>query len=127
MIVRLAGMALLFLGTAACTVPGGGPQPVAQTRSALVAKDLIEKMDATDIAPANRAELEALDGADVDAPQIWRGPSGAYGEVTAGAAYQSGGRPCRDFRHTLYGKLRPESQSGTACKDAGGWRVVSAT
>jgi len=112
------------VGGPAELAPAGAPQ--AGTTGGMVASTLAEKLDPADRAIAAAAEGRALDGPGEGAPQIWRSPSGAFGEVSAGASFQSGGRPCRDFTHTIYINKRPEVAQGTACRTGRAWRLVSA-
>ncbi len=56
----------------------------------------------------------------------WRNPdTGAYYEVTPTRTYRSAEGPCREFRMRAEIDGRPETVSGTACRQPdGSWRMV---
>ncbi|MCP8937731.1 glycine zipper 2TM domain-containing protein [Alsobacter sp. SYSU M60028] len=56
----------------------------------------------------------------------WRAPSGAYGYVDPGPVYVDNSGTCRRYTHTIYIDGRPQSGSGTACRNPdGSWEIVS--
>jgi surface antigen len=70
--------------------------------------------------------MDALERGQSGAPVSWKNPdSGRYGTVVPGPAYQSSGRNCRSFTHTVYINGQPETARGTACRNPdGSWMAV---
>jgi surface antigen len=83
-------------------------------------------LDEADRQRAYAAEMQALQYGDPGAPVAWRNPdSGRYGTVVAGAPYQSSGRGCREYTHTIYINGRPQTAAGVACRNPDGtWTPV---
>ena len=84
-------------------------------------------LDERDRRRAYAAEMQALEYGQDDAPVGWRGESsGYYGTVVPGPYYESGGRRCRRYSHTVYINGQPQLARGTACRNPdGGWTPVS--
>ena len=84
-------------------------------------------MDDEDKQRAYAAQIEALERGRSGAAVAWRNPdSGRYGSVLPGPAYQSNGRQCRPYSHTIHIDGRQEVSRGTACRNPDGtWTAVS--
>ena len=83
-------------------------------------------MDEEDRRIAYAAEMQALESGAPGAAVGWRSQRTAYyGNVVPGPYYESGGRRCRQFTHTVYINGRPEIARGTACRAPDGrWVAV---
>jgi surface antigen len=83
-------------------------------------------MDEEDRRMAYEAEMRALESGAPGAAVSWRSPRTAYyGNVVPGPYYESAGRQCRAYTHTIYVNGRPESARGTACRGPDGrWVAV---
>lgn len=58
--------------------------------------------------------------------QTWKGKHGAFGYVEPGAETVRAEGVCRDYVHKIYVGGRPQSGSGSACRDpSGAWRFGS--
>jgi surface antigen len=78
-------------------------------------------LDEADRRRAYAAEAQALQYGEPGTPVAWRNPdSGRYGTVVAGSPYQSGGRGCREYTHTIYIEGRPQTAEGIACRNPDG-------
>jgi surface antigen len=84
-------------------------------------------LDERDRQIAYAAEMQALESGQPGAAVGWRGEqSGYYGNVVPGPYYQSNGRRCRQYTHTVYINGRPEVARGTACRNPDGtWIAVT--
>jgi surface antigen len=78
---------------------------------------------------AYAAEMQALEYGEVGAPVGWRSDRRAaqyYGTVVPGPYYDTGGRRCREYSHTVYVNGRPQTARGTACRNPDGtWTPVA--
>jgi surface antigen len=83
-------------------------------------------MDDEDKRRAYAAQMEALERGPSGAPVAWRNPdSGRYGSIVPGPAYQTDGRNCRQYTHTIYIDGRPQTARGSACRMPDGtWQPV---
>lgn len=126
-IVTLALVTALGLATSACVSsdqekPAAAAVPAAPTKPAVagvLAGALGAKLDEADRETAFDAQLQSLSSGK---RQSWRGGKGSYGYIEPGT--ESGS--CRDYSHTVYIAGRPQTGSGSACKDAtGNWTVKS--
>ena len=82
-------------------------------------------LDAADRRAALDAEYRALEYGRPGAPVQWRGNSGHYGDVVAGAQYRVNDYNCRDYTHTIYIDGEPQVARGTACRQTDGtWQPV---
>ena len=83
-------------------------------------------MDEEDRRMAYAAEMQALESGAPGAAVGWRSQRTAYyGSVVPGPYYESGGRRCRQFTHTVFVNGRPETARGTACRAPDGrWVAV---
>ena len=83
-------------------------------------------MDEEDRRMAYAAEMQALESGAPGAAVGWRSQRTAYyGSVVPGPYYESGGRRCRQFTHTVFINGRPETARGTACRAPDGrWVAV---
>ena len=81
-------------------------------------------MDDEDKRRAYAAQMQALEKGPSGAPVAWRNPdSGRYGSIVPGPAYDSNGKNCRQFTHTIYIDGKPQTARGTACRDPdGNWQ-----
>ena len=78
-------------------------------------------LDDEDKQRAYAAQMDALERGPSGAPVSWKNPdSGRYGTVVPGPAYESGGRNCRSYTHTIYIDGRPQTARGTACRNPDG-------
>ncbi|MEO1282337.1 MAG: RT0821/Lpp0805 family surface protein [Pseudomonadota bacterium] len=93
----------------------------------IVGHSIGQSLDEQDRRYAQTAEYSALEKGESGRPVSWRNPdSGHYGEVVPRESYNRGGRPCRNFEHTVYIGGRPETMRGRACRNADGtWTNVS--
>jgi surface antigen len=84
-------------------------------------------LDERDRQIAYAAEMQALENGQPGAAVGWRGEtSGNYGSIIPGPYYQSAGRRCRQYTHTVYIHGRPEAARGTACRNPDGmWIAVT--
>lgn len=91
---------------------------------AILGGELGRRIDRNDQMAAAQAQNQALA---TNAPITWNDPSGdVYGTVTPVRTYQSGGRYCREYVHTVYIDGRARDARGTACQlDDGSWQIVS--
>jgi surface antigen len=77
---------------------------------------------------AYAAEMQALEYGEPGAPVGWRSDRRAeyYGTVVPGPPYQTAGRRCREYSHTVYVNGRPQTARGTACRNPDGtWTPVA--
>lgn len=80
-----------------------------------------KSLDDQDRRYAQEAELAALEDGRSGVSRTWRNPdSGRYGEVVPQRPYRRGPRHCRDYTHTVFINGRPETMSGTACRNPDG-------
>jgi surface antigen len=84
-------------------------------------------LDEEDRRMAYAAEMQALEHGAPGVAVGWRSErTRYYGNVVPGPYYESGGRRCRAYTHTIYVNGRPESARGTACRAPDGrWVAVS--
>lgn len=84
-------------------------------------------LDERDRRRAYAAEMQALEYGQDGAPVGWRGEqSGYYGTVVPGPYYETAGRRCRQYTHTIYVNGQPQAARGTACRNLdGSWTPVS--
>jgi surface antigen len=111
--------------------PGGAPPgnraPVSSAMiGSMIGNQLGAAMDDEDKRRAYAAQVQALEGGPSGAPVAWRNPdSGRYGSIVPGPAYDSNGRNCRQFTHTVYLDGKPQTARGTACRGPDGtWQPV---
>lgn len=80
-----------------------------------------KSLDEQDRRYAQEAELAALEDGRSGIARNWRNPdSGRYGEVVPQRPYRRGPQHCRDYTHTVFINGRPETMSGTACRNPDG-------
>ena len=84
-------------------------------------------MDDEDKRRAYAAQIQALETGPSGAPVAWRNPdSGRYGSIVPGPVYDSQGRSCRQYTHTIYIDGHPQTARGTACRGPdGSWNPVA--
>jgi surface antigen len=84
-------------------------------------------MDDEDKRRAYAAQIQALETGPAGAPVAWRNPdSGRYGSIVPGPVYDSQGRNCRQYTHTIYIDGRAQTARGTACRGPDGtWNPVA--
>lgn len=84
-------------------------------------------LDERDRRRAYAAEMQALEYGQDGAPVGWRGEnSGYYGTVVPGPYYETSGRRCRQYTHTIYVNGTPQAARGTACRNPdGSWTPIS--
>ncbi|HYD99205.1 MAG TPA: hypothetical protein VEH84_07470 [Alphaproteobacteria bacterium] len=115
-------------GAAAGTQIGSGSGQTAATIGGAVLGLLIGGELGSQIAPADQACIaSALDHAPDRRAVAWRDPDQdvAY-RVVPTRSYESAGRTCRDYHVEIGVDGRPESATGTACRQGDGtWRIVN--
>jgi len=84
-------------------------------------------LDERDRQMAYQAEMQALEAGQPGTAVGWRSEHTAYyGTIVPGPYYQSSGRRCRQYTHTVYIQGRPEVARGTACRNPdGAWIAVT--
>lgn len=84
-------------------------------------------LDEEDRQMAYAAEMQALEAGAPGVAVGWRSERTAYyGNIVPGPYYESAGRRCRSYTHTIFINGRPESARGTACRAPDGrWVAVS--
>jgi surface antigen len=83
----------------------------------LVGSAVGASMDEEDRQVAYAAEMQALEHGVPGVAVGWRSErTRHYGNIVAGPHYETGGRRCRAYTHTIYVNGRPESARGTACR-----------
>lgn len=84
-------------------------------------------LDAQDRRRALEAEYRALEYTPGGQPVTWKGKSGGRsGEVVAAQPYSVGSQNCRQYIHTVYVGLEPQSARGTACRNSdGSWTPLT--
>lgn len=92
----------------------------------VVGHSIGKSLDEQDRRFAQEAELAALEDGRSGRARPWRNPdSGHYGEVVPQKPYMRGSRHCRDYTHTVFIDGRPETMSGTACRNPDGtWSSI---
>lgn len=92
----------------------------------IVGHSIGQSLDEQDRMLAQEAEYAALETGQSGVARPWRNPdNGHYGEVVPTRTYRRGEYDCRDFKHTVYIDGRPQTMSGTACRNPDGtWRNV---
>jgi surface antigen len=118
-------------GLAGSAIGSGSGQLLAVGAGALIGgllgSQVGKSLDAKDRQHAEGA-FERASAAPVGETVSWRNPdSGAYGTVTpVRESRASDGRPCREYRTTIYVDGRSEEGTGVACRNAdGSWQIVS--
>ena len=93
----------------------------------VVGHEIGRRMDEVDRRAAMEAEYRALETGRAGTATPWRNPkSGHYGTIVPGKPYVANARHCRTYTHTIYIDGRPETLSGTACRNPDGtWQKVS--
>ncbi len=93
----------------------------------LVGNNVGRKLDYGSRQSALSAEHNALEYGTPGAPVNWQGTGGrTYGTVVPQQTYQVGSSNCRRYTHTIYIDGRPETASGTACRNAdGSWTPLA--
>lgn len=91
---------------------------------ALIGSQVGGSFDRQNELAAIRAQDQALI---TNAPITWNDPRGdIYGTVAPIRTYQSNGRYCREYVHTVYIDGRAREAQGLACQQAdGSWQIVS--
>src|SRR5262249_37073885 len=84
-------------------------------------------LDARDRNAPGAAHLRAPQFAQPGAPVPWRNPATRHPRTTVpGPAYQSTGRTCREFSHTVYVDEHPHTGRGSSCRNPDGtWTPLS--
>lgn len=93
----------------------------------VIGNEIGRSLDEADQRAALEAQYQALEYGAPGTPTGWRNPdSGHYGQIVPGAPYQTSGRHCRDYTHTIYVNGRPETLRGRACRNPDGtWQRVT--
>lgn len=104
---------------------GKGSGRIAATALGALAGGIIgsgigRNLDANSRQHALQAEYNALEYGRPGAPTTWQGTNGTYGEVVPQQTYQVGSSNCRRYTHTIHVDGRPQTASGTACRNADG-------
>ncbi len=83
-------------------------------------------LDAQDRRKALEAEYRALEYTGSGQPVTWKGSGSRTGEVVAAQPYSVGSQNCRQYTHTIYVGLEPQSARGTACRNTdGSWTPLT--
>lgn len=109
---------------------GSGQVPAAIVGAFLggvIGNQIGASLDEADRRAAMQAQYRALEYGSPGAPTAWRNPrSGHYGNIVPGRPYQTSGRHCRDYTHTIYIDGRPQTLRGRACRNPDGtWQKVA--
>ncbi len=93
----------------------------------LIGSAIGASLDEEDRQMAYAAEMQALEAGAPGVAVGWRSERTAYyGSIVPGPYYESAGRRCRGYTHTIFINGRPESARGTACRASDGrWVAVS--
>lgn len=108
---------------------GSGQVPAAIVGAFLggvVGSSIGANLDEADRRAAMDAQYRALEYGSPGTPTSWRNQrSGHYGNIVPGQPYQTSGRDCRDYTHTIYVDGRPETLRGQACRNPDGtWQKI---
>lgn len=83
-------------------------------------------LDAQDRRKALEAEYRALEYTGSGQPVTWKGGANRTGEVVAAQPYSVGSQNCRQYTHTIFTGLEPQSVRGTACRNPdGSWTPLT--
>jgi surface antigen len=109
---------------------GGGQVPAAIVGAFLggvIGSSIGAQLDEQDRRAAMAAQYQALEYGAPGSATPWRNPqSGHSGNIVPGQPYQTAGRHCRDYTHTIYVDGRPETLRGRACRNPDGtWQKIS--
>lgn len=109
---------------------GGGQVPAAIVGAFLggvIGNHIGAKMDEEDRRAAMAAQYQALEYGAPGTPTPWRNSrNGHYGNIVPGQPYQTTGRHCRDYTHTIYIDGRPQTLRGRACRNPDGtWQKAA--
>ena len=121
----------LLGGLFGAAVGGRGADRIAGAAVGAIAGGLVgsavgASMDEEDRRMAYAAEMQALENGAPGVAVGWRSErTRHYGNIVAGPHYETGGRRCRAYTHTIYVNGRPESARGTACRAPDGWVAMS--
>ncbi|MDX2308455.1 MAG: RT0821/Lpp0805 family surface protein [Hyphomicrobium sp.] len=93
----------------------------------IVGSEIGKSMDQQDKMLAQQAEFDALERGQSGVARQWRNPdNGRYGEVVPSRPYKRNGNDCRDYSHKIYVDGRPQTLTGTACRNPDGtWTNVT--
>lgn len=94
---------------------------------AFLGSEVGASLDRADQVAAQQTAQRTFETVPTGQSATWRNPdSGNYGTITPVRTYQTDGRYCRDYSHTIYVNGRAETARGTACRQADGtWQVVT--
>ena len=93
---------------------------------AMIGNSIGSSLDEMDQQYAGYAATDALEYNRSGTPASWRNPdSGNHGYTVPTRTYRQGGRDCRDYETTIYVDGRPETATGSACRQPDGtWRII---
>jgi surface antigen len=100
---------------------------IGATAGGLIGGAIGASLDERDRQMAYQAEMQALETGQPGTAVGWRSEhTSHYGTIVPGPYYQSTGRRCRQYTHTVYINGRPEVARGTACRNPDGiWTAVT--
>jgi surface antigen len=103
-----------------------GATAVGTLLGAWLGSEVGRSLDRADRLYAQQATYNALEYRPTGTATTWRNPdSGHYGTVTPTRTFQTAGQDCREYQHTVTIEGRPETMTGTACRQPdGSWRAV---
>ncbi len=93
---------------------------------AMIGNSIGSSLDDMDRQYAGYAANDALEYNRSGTPASWHNPdSGNYGYTTPTRTYRQGAYDCRDYETTIYVDGRPETATGSACRQPDGtWRIA---
>ncbi len=108
---------------------GSGQVPAAIAGAFLggvIGSSIGANLDEADRRAAIQAQYRALEYGAPGTATPWRNQqSGRHGTIVPGKPYQTAGRHCRDYTHTIYVDGRPETLRGRACRNPDGtWQKM---
>ncbi|MBF0392367.1 MAG: glycine zipper 2TM domain-containing protein [Alphaproteobacteria bacterium] len=107
---------------------GGGTGQLVATAAGTLLGAVVGGQLAKDLAPVDQTAAAAAERRALaqNAPVTWTNPdTDRSGTVEPLRTYQSDGRYCREYVHTVYIDGRAERAHGTACREADGtWALI---
>lgn len=109
---------------------GSGQVPAAIAGAFLggvIGSSVGSRLDEADRRVAMQAQYRALEYGAPGTATPWRNPqNGHHGTIVPNKPYQTAGRHCREYTHTIYVDGRPETLRGRACRNTdGSWQKLT--